>query len=87
MPKLEAIYQQLETETGKRVVVRDGWDNATPHVEKMLKSVIKERNDERGWLWTMQPPNSPLTNASKVTTMQGLHNRGLYLTTERLYRS
>jgi hypothetical protein len=43
----------------------------------------------------VQPPNSPLTNtcdagffpalAKVVTGMQGLNNRGLYLTTEKLW--
>lgn len=94
-PKLKELAQQIESETGKRVVIRDSWDNATPHTEKVLQIAIKERNDETGWLWVVQPPNSPLTNtcdagffpalAKVVTAMQGLNNRGLYLPTERLW--
>jgi len=90
------IYnEKIELETGKRVVVRDGWDNATPHTEKRLRTAIQERNDQEGWLWKVQPPNSPLTNtcdagsfpalAKVVTGMQGLNNRGLYLMTEKLW--
>ncbi|KAL7498080.1 hypothetical protein ACHAWT_009842 [Skeletonema menzelii] len=94
-PALLELAQQIEQETGKRVVVRDGWDNATPHTERGLMTVIKERNDEEEWLWKVQPPNSPLTNACDagffpalakvVTGMQGLNNRGLYLSTEKLW--
>ena len=94
-PALHSLAQKIEEETGKRVVIRDGWDNATPHVEMGLQTEIKERNDERGWLWKVQPPNSPLTNscdaglfpslAKIVTAMQGLNNRGLYLSTEKLW--
>ena len=94
-PKVLALAQQIESETGKRVVIRDGWDNATPHKEKGLLTAIQERNDENGWLWKPQPPNSPLTNACDagffpalakvVTAKQGLNNRSLYLSTERLW--
>ncbi len=76
-------------------MTRDGWDNATPHIEIGLRTEIKEKNDERGWLWKMQPPNSPLTNACDaglfpalakvVNAMQGLNNRSLYLSTEKLW--
>ena len=94
-PSLHEISRQIDHETGKRVVVRDAWDNAGPHVEKGLLTAIKERNDETGWQWKVQPPNSPLTNAcdagffpalaKTVTAMQGLDNRGLYLSTEKLW--
>ena len=94
-PKVLALAQQIESETGKRVVIRDGWDNATPHKEKGLLTAIQERNDEYGWLWKPQPPNSPLTNACDagffpalakvVTAKQGLNNRSLYLSIERLW--
>ena len=94
-PRLLEVAQQIESDTGKRVVIRDSWDNATPHIEKGLRTAIKERNDGHGWLWVTQPPNSPLTNACDagffpalakvVTGMQGLNNRSLYLSTERLW--
>ena len=89
MPDLEAWCRDLEESTGKRVHVRGQWDNAAPHVEKGVRGVITELFGPRGWVWTTQPSNSPLTNvmdammfpalAKMVTAYQGSHVGGRYL--------
>lgn len=85
------MLQQLD-----RVLIMVKHDKIIVSV-KGLRTEIKERNDERGWLWNAAPPNNPLTSyecvrcglfpalAKAVTAMQGLNNRSLYLTTEKLW--
>ena len=92
---LNNICQRIEHETGKKVHVRGQWDNASPHTEKNVLALIGNLFEQKGWVWTMQPPNSPLTNimdaaifpalAKLVSGYQGLHNGGRYLKGELLY--
>ena len=96
MPPLHQLCRQIEMESGCRVWVRGQWDNATPHVEKKLLSHIAVRFGERGWVFTQQPPNSPLTNimdaaifpsaAKEASALQGWQDGGRYLHTERLWQ-
>ena len=37
-------------------------DGAGPHTKKSYVSFLKAELDKRGWYYTPQPPNSPLTN-------------------------
>ena len=96
MPPLNQLCQQIEIESCCRVWVRGQWDNATPHVEKKLLDHIAFRFGERGWVFTQQPPNSPLTNimdaaifpsaAKEASALQGWQDGGRYLHTERLWQ-
>jgi hypothetical protein len=36
LPDLQAVTQRVELETGKRVVIRYQWDDATPHKDGKL---------------------------------------------------
>jgi hypothetical protein len=62
IPRLDEISHELETSTGKRVIVRYQMDNATPHVCATLKNFILAEFDERNWQLKYQPSNSPVTN-------------------------
>ena len=62
LPALDAQAQQLERDTNKKIIVRFQWDNAGPHTNQRLKNFLTLEFDRRGWLFTPQPPNSPLTN-------------------------
>ena len=62
MPKLTDLAQQLEHKHNKTIHVRGQWDNATPHVEKLLLRLIVELFGDLGWEWTAQPANTPLSN-------------------------
>ena len=93
-PELLALVQRLASKTGKRIHVRGQWDNATPHLEKMLLQLIVELFGQYGWEWTTQPPNTPLANvddaaifpaiAKDVTSLGGMTNGGRYLQCEQL---
>ena len=62
VPALEDVCREVGTETGCRVHVRGQWDNAGPHKEKNLMKHIDTVFGERGWVFTTQPPNTPLSN-------------------------
>ena len=95
MPALMELSQRLATQLGKKIHVRGQWDNATPHRESGLLSLIGELFGEHGWEWTMQPANTPLSNVmdaaifpalAKVgTALQGIMNGGRYLQCEKIW--
>lgn len=86
---LKRQCQELELKLGKKIHVRGQWDNASPHTERALVGLIATAFGENGWVWTMQPANSPLTNimdaaifpalAKLVSAYQGYLNGGRYL--------
>ena len=97
MGDLKACCQEIEQLTGKRVHVRGQCGTMqlpAPHVESALLKLIAESFGEYGWIWTMQPANSPLTNimdaaifpalAKLVSSYQGLLCGGRYLHLEML---
>ena len=95
MVALTLLCQQLEVQYQMRIHCRNQWDNATPHTESLLKKVIEEEFGKRGWVWTMQPANSPLTNlmdaaifpalAKKGSAIQGVRHHGRYLQCEKIW--
>jgi hypothetical protein len=98
LPDLQAMAQRAELETGKRVVIRYQWDNATPHIDGKLKEFLQTQVEDRfRWMIKEQPSNSPLTNvqdaylfpamAKKVTEDQGLTNRSRILQGEALWEA
>ena len=96
-PELLALVQRLASKTDKRIHVRGQWDNATPHVEKMLLRLIVELFGQYGWEWTTQPANTPLANAGDaaifpafakdVALLGGMTNGGQYLQCEQLWET
>jgi hypothetical protein len=97
MPALKALCQRIEHQTGKRVHVRGQWDNASPHTEIGVLRLIASLFESLGWVWTMQPSNSPLTNvcdaaffpamAKDVSALQGILYGGRYMKEERLWEA
>ena len=95
MPKLMELAQRLEQKCNKTIHIRGQWDNASPHVEKMLLRLIVELFGEFGWEWTAQPANTPFPNvidaalfpalAKGVSKIQGLFHEGRYLQCEKLW--
>ena len=95
LPQLDAISQQYEAATNKRVIIVEQDDNATPHRDKKLKDYKEKEFAARGWEIRPQPSNSPLTNiqdagffpamAKLVTEHQGLFNGSHYLQGEALW--
>jgi hypothetical protein len=62
LPRLDVIAAQIESETGKRVVVRYQMDGAGPHKDGTLLDYLDEELSARGWHLKFQPSQSPLTN-------------------------
>ena len=93
---LREYCQLLERDLNMKIHVRGQWDNASPHTDRLLLCLIAELFDEHGWVWTMQPANSPLTNildaaifpalAKMVSAYQGLLAGGRYLQCEMLWK-
>jgi hypothetical protein len=94
--RLDAIAQQMETLTGKRVVVRYQMDGAGPHRDKRLLGYLDEEFAKReGWHLQLQPPNSPITNvkdacifpslSKRITAAQGLSNGSHLLSQDQLW--
>lgn len=73
MGAFEALYQQLEhDDRGMWIWVRGQWDNATLHIDCKLLKVIEEHFGEDGWVWTMQPSNTPLSTILHAAIFQAL---------------
>ena len=97
VPNLDSFSQRLGSETGKKIVVVEQDDNATPHRDKQLREYKEEQYAVRDWILMPQPPNSPLTNvqdagffpamAKLVTEHQGLFNGSHYLQGEALWKA
>ena len=95
MPALEDLSRKVETESGCRVHVRGQWDNASPHKEKKLVRLLDALFGERGWVFTTQPPNTPMSNikdaaifpsmAKEASATQGWLYGGQYLHTDKLW--
>ena len=83
-PSLLQTCMRFEAQHGKRIVVRDQWDNAILHI----KTNVKTFNGRHCWLMKMQPSNRLLTSvcdaalfpviAQKCTALQGIVNGGHY---------
>jgi len=95
LPQLDAVSQQNEAETNKRVIIVEQDDNAAPHRDKKLKDYKEKEFAARGWEIRPQPSNSRLTNIQDtgffpamtklVTEHQGLFNGSHYLQGEALW--
>jgi hypothetical protein len=93
--QLESLAQQMETLTGKRVVVRYQMDGAGPHRDKRLLWYLNGALEAKGWHLKFQPPNSPITNvkdacifpslSKRITAEQGLSNGGRVFTPGQLW--
>jgi hypothetical protein len=95
LPALDATAQKIQSDTGKRVIVRYQWDSATPHVDGVLIEFLQKEFDCRGWMLVPQPANSPLTNtkdaalfpslSKSVTAEQGLMHGSYVLQGEQVW--
>jgi hypothetical protein len=95
IPNMDRLAAELQTKTGKRVVMRYQMDGAGPHTDKRLLDGINSAFHERGWILIFQPSNSPLTNikdycifpamSKAVTAKQGLKNGSLLIDNEELW--
>jgi hypothetical protein len=72
LPALDVITQKIQSDTGKRVIVRYQWDSATPHVDGVLTEFLQKEFDCRGWILVPQPANSPLTNTKDAALFPSL---------------
>merc|ERR1711963_931543 len=72
MGKLEDLARQIESETGKRVVVIGQEDNAGPHQNETYRAYMNTEFDKRGWQYRPQPPNSPTTNVRDLGLFSSL---------------
>ena len=87
--------EQLSEAREKEVSICFQWDNATPHIDKVLTTYLEREFDKRGWFLAPQLSNSPITNinnayffpvlAKRDTEAQGLENGIAYLQGEQLW--
>jgi hypothetical protein len=93
--RLSAIAQTLETQNGKRIVVRYQMDGAGPHRDKRLLRYLNGALEAKGWHLKFQPPNSPITNvkdacifpslSKRISAEQGLSNGGRLFSQDQLW--
>jgi hypothetical protein len=96
LPKLDQVCAKIESDIGKRIVVRYQMDGAGPHRDTRLNRELNAEFDKRGWMHKFQPSNSPLTNvkdaslfpalSKRVTALQGLSKGSLALEGEELFK-
>ena len=96
IPKLERLQRELIRDYNVNVIVRYQWDNAGPHRDQTLNKEIKKQFDDRQWLWSPQPPQSPLLNihdcsifpalAKRVSNIQSLSNCNGPIDTDTLWK-
>ena len=71
----------------RNVIVKFQWDGAGPHTDKTLNKFLQEEFDKRGWIFKLQPSQSPILNimdacvfpslSKKVSTNQALSFEGI----------
>jgi hypothetical protein len=95
--RLEGLAQKIESETGKRVVVRYQMDGAGPHRDGKLLGFLDEALGARRWHLKFQPPNSPIPNvkdacifpslSKRISAEQGLSNGGCLYAQDQLWQA
>jgi hypothetical protein len=95
IPKLDELAAELSVKHNCRIAIRYQVDGAGPHTDTKLMASLRKDFDDRGWLFTFQPPNSPLTNvkdacifpamSKSVTWEQAATNGSLVLEGEQLW--
>jgi hypothetical protein len=92
---MDKLAAEIFAETGKRAIMRYQMDGTGPHTDTTLLNAINLEFDKRGWIFTFQPSNYPLTNvkdycifpamSKAVTAKQGLKNGSLVIDKEEIW--
>jgi hypothetical protein len=67
--KLESIAREYG------IIIYFQWDGAGPHTDKKLVDWLRAEFDKRGWIFKLQPSQSPITNISDACIFPSLSKK------------